>query len=45
MPTSKLDSMMVVKDKENHDFKKFADEYMKTSKKIPTCVILVTTKR
>ena len=30
--TSKLDSMTVIKDKENHDFKKFADEYIKTYK-------------
>ncbi|MBO4814805.1 MAG: hypothetical protein J5523_07590 [Muribaculaceae bacterium] len=45
MSTSKLDSMTVIKDKENHDFKKFANEYMKTSKKAPTCVILITTKK
>ena len=45
MSTSKLDSMTVIKDKENHDFKKFADEYIKTSQIAPTCVILITTKK
>lgn len=45
MSTSKLDSITVIKDKENHDFKKFADEYIKTSQKAPTCVILITTKK
>ena len=45
MSTSKLDSMTVIKDKDNHDFKKFADEYMKTSENVPTCVILITTKK
>lgn len=43
--SSKIDSMKVVKDKENHDFKKFADEYIKTSQIAPICVILITTKK
>lgn len=45
MTSSKIDSMMVVKDKDNHNFKKFAAEHMKTSNKTPKCVILITTKK
>ncbi len=43
--SSKIESITVVKDKETPIFKKFADEYMKTYKKVSTCVILITTKR
>ena len=45
MSSSKIESMTVIKDKDNPIFKKFADEYMKTYKKAPTCVIIVTTKK
>lgn len=45
MSSSKIESMTVVKDKDNPIFKKFADEYMKTYKKASTCVILITTKK
>ena len=45
MSSSKIESMTVIKDKDNPTFKKFADEYMKTHKKVPTCVIIITTKK
>lgn len=45
MSSSKIESMTVVKDKDNPTFKKLTDEYTKTNKKIPRCVILITTKK
>lgn len=45
MSSSKIESMTVVKDKDNPIFKKLADEYTKTYKKVPTCVILITSKK
>ena len=45
MSSSKIESMTVIKAKDNPTFKKFADECMKTHKKVPTCVIIITTKK
>ena len=45
MSSSIIESMTVVKDKDNSTFKKFADEYMKTYKKVPACIIIITTKK
>jgi hypothetical protein len=45
MPSSKIDSMTVIKDKENPTFQKISEEYKKTNKTDPKCVILITTKK
>ncbi len=45
MSSSKIDAITVIKDKENATFKKYAEEYMKTNKKQPTCIILIETKK
>ena len=44
IPSSKIDSMKVVKDKENPDFQKFAKEYKTTANIEPKCVIFINTK-
>lgn len=45
MPSSKIDSLTVIKDKENTTFQKISEEYMKTYKTAPKCAILITTKK
>ena len=45
MPSSKIDSLTVIKDKENSTFQKISEEYMKTYKTAPKCAILITTKK
>ncbi|MBQ7743058.1 MAG: hypothetical protein IJT90_09080 [Bacteroidaceae bacterium] len=45
LSSSDIESMTVVRDKENPVFKKFADEHMKTSKRAPACVIIIETKK
>ncbi|MBP5629465.1 MAG: hypothetical protein J6X27_06465 [Bacteroidaceae bacterium] len=45
LSSSEIESMTVIKDKENPIFKKIADEYMKTSKHAPACVIIIETKK
>ena len=45
MPSSKIDSLTVIKDKENSTFQKISEEYMKTYKTTPKCAILITTKK
>ena len=42
--SSKIDSMKVVKDKENPVFQKFAKEYKTTANSEPKCVIFINTK-
>ena len=42
--SSKIDSMKVVKDKENPVFQKFAKEYKTTANREPKCVIFINTK-
>ena len=44
IPSSKIDSMKVIKDKNNPDFQKFAKEYKTTAKREPKCVIFINTK-
>lgn len=44
MSPSQIDSMEVIKDKDNPEFQKYAKEYMKTSKVAPKCLIKVVTK-
>ena len=44
IPSSKIDSMKIVKDKDNPDFQKFAKEYKTTANREPKCVILINTK-
>lgn len=45
MSSSNIDSMTVIKDKNNPVFQKFSQEYKKTSKVDPKCVILIATKK
>ena len=42
--SSKIDSMKVVKDKENPVFQKFAKEYKTRANREPKCVIFINTK-
>ena len=44
IPSSKIDSMKVVKDKENPVFQKFAKEYKTPANREPKCVIFINTK-
>ncbi len=45
MPSSKIDSMTVIKDKDNPTFQKISEEYKKTYKTVPKCVIIIATKK
>lgn len=45
IPSSKIDSMTVIKDKDNPTFQKISEEYQKKSKTPIKCVILITTKK
>jgi hypothetical protein len=45
IPSSKIDSMTVIKDKDNPTFQKISEEYQKKSKTSIKCVILITTKK
>ena len=45
IPSSKIDSMTVIKDKDNPTFQKISEEYQKKSKTAIKCVILITTKK
>ena len=44
LSSSQIESMTVIKNKENPVFQKFADEYKKTHKCDPKCVIVIATK-
>jgi len=45
MSSSRIDSMTVIKDKDNPTFKKISEEYKKTYKIVPKCIILITSKK
>nr|MBR6146382.1 hypothetical protein [Paludibacteraceae bacterium] len=45
LSSSKIDSMTVIKDKDNSTFQKISEEYKKKNKASIKCVILITTKK
>lgn len=45
LSSSKIDSMTVIKDKDNSTFQKISEEYKKKTKASIKCVILITTKK